>query len=116
VSGACEVRVEGVVGLAMLQHLHWAHRVVPEHTVVRVAATPADLPDLLQALTDAGLTIESVRPIDPSSSMRSHRDSATGGTRTREPGPEPVSPVTTQARTTSTDPGRDPGARRPLVG
>jgi hypothetical protein len=36
-----------------------------------VAATPADLPDLLQALTDAGLTIESVRPIDPSSSMRS---------------------------------------------
>ena len=67
-SGACEVRVEGVVGLAMLQHLHWSHRVVPEHTVVRVAATPADLHDLLQALTDAGLTIESVHPIDPSPS------------------------------------------------
>ncbi len=67
-SGTCEVRVEGVVGLAMLQHLHWSHRVVPEHTVLRVAATPADLPDLLQALTDAGLTIESVRPIDPSPS------------------------------------------------
>ena len=45
-SSTCEVRVEGVVGLAMLQHLHWSHRVVPEHTVLRVAATPADLHEL----------------------------------------------------------------------
>ena len=91
-SSTCEVRVEGVVGLAMLQHLHWSHRVVPEHTVLRVAADPADLPDLLQALTDAGLTIESVRPIDPSPST----PSLNGGA--------------------SRDPDPAPGAPRPLVG
>jgi hypothetical protein len=89
VSSTCEVRVEGVVGLAMLQHLHWSHRVVPEHTVLRVAATAADLPDLLQALTEAGLIIESVRPIDPT--LVDARLTEDGGA-SRAPDPGPGAP------------------------
>lgn len=60
-----EVRVEGEIGEALLSHLRWRHRVVPEQTLVRVVAGPADLLQCLKEYTDAGVIIEGVRRVFP---------------------------------------------------
>jgi len=84
-SWPCEVRVEGVLGRSILRHLAWSHRVVPEQTLVRVDATPADLHRFLWACIDAGLVIESVHPVERGSDPVS-RDRADGRDAPRPPG------------------------------
>lgn len=58
-----EVRVEGELGERLLRYLRWPHYVVPEQTVVRIAAAPASLQSYLQSCTGAG--IERISLVEP---------------------------------------------------
>jgi len=66
-----EVRVQGQLGESMHRLLGWSHVTVPEQTLVRVDATPADLERILRDCTERGMLIERVhrlgRPGTPSS-------------------------------------------------
>jgi hypothetical protein len=62
-SSPCEVRVEGELGRTMLSHLPWSHYVVPEHTVMCLDATAAQLEEFLRACVADGAHVESVHPI-----------------------------------------------------
>jgi hypothetical protein len=58
-----EVRVDGRLGDAFLNFLHWRHCTVPEQTTVRVDARPKDVLQLLATCSDLGLGIERVRRV-----------------------------------------------------
>jgi hypothetical protein len=60
-----EVRVEGELGDRLLRYLRWPHYVVPEQTVVRIAAAPANLQRCLQSCTEAGAGIERISLVEP---------------------------------------------------
>jgi len=62
-----EVRIQGQLGRVMLRMLGWSHVTVPEQTLVRVEATPADLQRILRDCTETGLTIERVHRITTAS-------------------------------------------------
>lgn len=60
-----EIRVEGEIGPSLLCYLKWRHYVVPEQTLVRIAAGSAELLRQLKVFTDAGARIEQVRRVVP---------------------------------------------------
>lgn len=60
-----EVRVEGEIGVPLLRYLNWRHDIVPEQTLVRVAAGSVDLLRYLKAYTEAGASIERIRRVFP---------------------------------------------------
>lgn len=60
-----EVRVDGVLGAPLLHYLIWRHHVIPERTLIRVAAGSVELLNCLRAFTDSGASIEYVRRIFP---------------------------------------------------
>ena len=60
-----EVRVAGELGEPLLRHLRWFHYTVPEQTLVRLPAAPADLHRFLRECTDSGARIERVRRVQP---------------------------------------------------
>ena len=60
-----EVRVEGEVGTPLLQHLSWSHQVLPEQTLVRIAAASHDVHQFLRVCTESGASIQQVRMVDP---------------------------------------------------
>lgn len=82
---AFEVRVEGELGEPMLRLLGWSHCTVPEQSVMRVDATPADLHRLLRACSDRGLTIERVVRISSPPDRR-------GSPPSRDPARDPDAP------------------------
>lgn len=60
-----EVRVEGEIGAPLLCYLDWRHYIVPEQTLVRIAAGSADLLRYLKVCTEAGASIERIRRVVP---------------------------------------------------
>lgn len=58
-----EVRVEGEIGPSLLSYLSWRHHIVPEQTLVRIAAGSADLLHCLRVFAEAGLGIERVHQV-----------------------------------------------------
>ena len=64
-SSTYEIRVAGHVGEPLLRHLRSPHYVVPEQTLVRLAAASAELHRFLQACTACGASIERVRRVGP---------------------------------------------------
>ena len=60
-----EVRVDGELGEPLLRYLNWPHYVVPGQTMVRIDAASADLHRFLEACTEAGVSIERVRRVEP---------------------------------------------------
>lgn len=64
-----EVRVEGEIGPSLLSYLSWRHHIVPEQTLVRIAAGSADLLHCLRVFAEAGLGIERVHQVSEKPSV-----------------------------------------------
>ncbi len=60
-----DVRVDGELGEPLLRYLNWPHYTVPGQTMVRIDAAAADLHRFLEACTEAGVSIERVRRVEP---------------------------------------------------
>jgi hypothetical protein len=64
-AAAYEVRVQGELGAPLLRYLRWPHRIVPQQTLVRIAAATDELHEFLRECHEAGAGIECVHRVDP---------------------------------------------------
>lgn len=73
-----EVRVAGAIGDRLLHSLRCTHYAVPEHTLVRLTFSSADLARFLRACTNCGLAIKDVRRVGPAPRRPQERDQVLG--------------------------------------